>query len=270
MTWKFSRPQFEYEKMYTDLGGPWSGHKYFGYDLILNLKPKLVVELGTHLGCSLFSFGQAVKDSKSETTLDGIDTWLGDQHTSLYDEVIFSRINEIKRKCYPKVKINFVRKTFDEANSEYAPHSIDILHIDGLHTYKAIKHDFNNWLGKVKTDGLILFHDINVKKWGFGIYKLWSELKHKYATIEFQHSYGLGILFLNSKIYNDFKLHEGSFQIYYPLLAEKEDLNWQIRKALEKISGYETTLNKYKLTPFYSIWKLFKRMKLFNLNFLRQ
>lgn len=89
MKWKLYNPVFKYEKMYTDLGGPWAGHKYFGYDLIRNLKPKKVVELGTHLGYSLFSLAQAVYDGKLDTQLDAIDTWLGDEQTGFYGESIF-------------------------------------------------------------------------------------------------------------------------------------------------------------------------------------
>lgn len=48
MNWRFYQSYFRYEQMYIDLGGPWARHKYFGYDLVRNLKPEKNVELGTH------------------------------------------------------------------------------------------------------------------------------------------------------------------------------------------------------------------------------
>lgn len=270
MNWKFYKEEiFDYEKTYDDLGGPWSGHKYFAYDLVRNFKPKKIVELGTHLGCSLFSFAQGVKDGKLSTELDGIDTWRGDKHAGLYGELIFSRIKEIKNICYPKTKINFIRKTFDEASNDYKNNSIDILHIDGLHSYKAVKHDFETWVQKVRSDGIVIFHDTVVKKGGFGVYKLWNELKKDYKTIEFNHAFGLGALFKSSKTFKQIKTQEQFFDLYYSTVAEKEELRWKLEKDEElienyktRINNYESKINKVKSNPLLLLfWKMYKRFK---------
>ena len=71
----------------------------------------------------------------------------------------------------------------------------DIIHIDGLHTYEAVSHDFSIWLPKLCENGIMLFHDIaSVKKYGSN--RFWEELKQQYPYhFEFEHSWGLGILF---------------------------------------------------------------------------
>lgn len=226
--WVFFKPVFEYEQAYTDLGGPWSGHKYFAYDLIKHHAPKQVVELGTHLGCSLFSMAQAVKDFKLNTKLDAVDTWKGDEHAGFYPEEIFKRVQEIRAEFYPKLKINLVRSTFGQAVKKYKNKSIDLLHIDGRHTYEDVKEDFETWFDKVSDDGIILFHDISVRQWGFGIYKLWEELKKKYKTIEFGHSFGLGVLYKNPKMF-DQDLMKLLPQKYF-LTAKYKQISWNCHK----------------------------------------
>lgn len=222
MNWKYYNPKFEYEEKFEDLSWPWAGHKYFAYDLIINIKPKVIVELGTHYGTSLWAFSQAVKDQNIDTELNAIDTWKGDEQATFYGEEVFKTVNDIKNTYYSELKINLIRKTFDEALVDFDDNSIDILHIDGLHTYEAVKHDFETWLPKVKENGIVLFHDIVVTRDDFGVYKFWKELKEKYKTMEFHSSYGLGILFKGDK---------------NPIIDLKEELDPHYSYLLEDIEN---------------------------------
>jgi methyltransferase family protein len=77
--------------------------------------------------------------------------------------------------------------------------SVDILHLDGCHTYEAARHDYETWSGSVRDGGVALFHDVAVRDpgRGFGVYRLWEDLKGRYPTAEFAHSFGLGVLFVS-------------------------------------------------------------------------
>ncbi len=55
----------------------------------------------------------------------------------------------------------FIRKTSEEASLMFDDDSIDIVFIDGEHTYSAIKNDINKWQSKVKMGGIISGHDYN-------------------------------------------------------------------------------------------------------------
>ncbi len=200
--WELIYPYFEYTESFEDNSTPWSGHKCFGYNLVRNLQPGLIVELGSWKGTSFYSFCQAAKDSKSKTKLVAIDTWQGDTHAGLFGDKVFNDFKSILSKYYNGVSANYIRKSFDDAVKDFEDHTIDVLHIDGFHTYQAVSNDFNTWKSKVKADGVILFHDINETKNDFEVYRFWTEIKDKYKTcLEFSHSHGLGILFLDEEKY---------------------------------------------------------------------
>lgn len=248
--WKYNNPKFEYEDNFQDLAWPWAGHKYFAYDLISNLKPEVIVELGTHYGTSLWSFSQAVKDYYLDTEINAVDTWVGEKHAGFYGEEVFKTVNDIKNKYYPNLKINLIRKKFDEALSLFEDNSIDILHVDGLHTYEAVKNDFENWIPKVKEGGIILFHDIMVSRDDFGVYKLWEELKNNYKTLEFGHSYGLGVLIKGKNSLFDKKKE---LELNYSYLVEDienkkiSEIIFNLKNKEEIISQKEKNIKELEL-----------------------
>lgn len=172
--------------------GNWSGHLPFANDLIRSVRPELLVELGTHYGESYFGFCQAVSEQDVPCVCYAVDTWMGEAHAGYYGEEVYADIESYNRTNYGKFSY-LLRMTFDAALSQFAPESIDILHIDGLHTYEAVAHDFYGWLPKVKPGGIVLLHDIKTRHGGFGVWKLWDELKSQGATFEFEHSWGLGV-----------------------------------------------------------------------------
>jgi glycosyltransferase involved in cell wall biosynthesis len=225
--WEYYKPKFEYEDTMMDCEFPWAGHKFFAYDLIRNLNPSNIVELGTYAGTSLFSFLQAIKDGGFDSTFNAVDIWKGDEHSGYYDENVYNNVKAIVENHYSGVNIKLIRKKFDDALSDFSDKSIDLLHIDGLHTYEAVKHDFESWLPKVKDDGIILFHDISETKDDFGVFRLWDELKSKYGTVEFRHSHGLGVLFLDSNLFDKYKALNNVWQAYYYANAENAVLNFK-------------------------------------------
>jgi len=235
MNWKYYKSKFEYEEIFQDYYWSWAGHKNFAYDLVRNTKPEVIVELGTHKGTSFFSFCQAAKDGKIRTKLYAVDTWKGDKHTGFYDDSIFQAVSDIMSSYYKKINANLMRMTFDEALPSFPDASIDILHIDGLHTYKAVKHDFDTWLPKVKNDGIILFHDIAVTQFkDFAVDKIWNELKKSNKTLEFHHSGGLGVLFKDANKFSRLEHFQKDWRAYYAALAAEKLLAYKQEEQLKK------------------------------------
>lgn len=171
----------------------WGGHVAFGHWLIHAARPTTVVELGTHTGVSYFAFCEAVAKTGLETRCFAVDTWKGDKHSGFYPEDIFERFREVHDGNFKQFS-KILRTTFDEAVEQFDSGAVDIIHIDGLHTYEAVRHDFETWLPKLSERAIALFHDTNERREDFGVWRFWSELQQRYPSFEFLHSHGLGVL----------------------------------------------------------------------------
>jgi hypothetical protein len=172
--------------------GAWTDHLAFAYDLVAELKPRLLVELGVDRGESYFAFCQAAAESQTGTRCFGIDTWQGDQHAGGYDETTFAQVSAHNRENYESFS-TLIRSNFDEARDGFAAGSIDLLHLDGLHTEAAVRHDVEAWLPKIRPGGILLLHDVGVQAKGFGVWKIWEELKERGRCWSFRDGPGLGV-----------------------------------------------------------------------------
>lgn len=157
----------------------------------------MLVELGTHSGNSYFSFCQTIAQAGLPTKCFAVDTWQGDEHAGGYSDEVFLTVSAHNQKNYSTFS-SLLRMTFDAALAKIADATVDLLHIDGLHTYDAVRHDFESWLPKLAPGAVVLFHDTNVRERDFGVYRLWEELVAQYPRhLEFKHSHGLGVLQLD-------------------------------------------------------------------------
>ena len=197
----------------------WVGHIPFGMWIVEQATPRILVELGTHVGNSYFSFCQSVQVNGLETRCYAVDTWQGDEHAGYYGNDIFESVNLYNDQHYAGFS-RLLRQTFDRATSHFDDGSIDLLHIDGMHSYDAVRHDFETWLPKLSERGVVLFHDTNVRERGFGVWRLWEELAVKYPHIRFDHAHGLGVLFVGKeqpealrKLVEEWSHHEGKIRI---------------------------------------------------------
>ncbi|NEX75355.1 class I SAM-dependent methyltransferase [Aeromonas rivipollensis] len=176
----------------------WLEHIPFAFWLVESLRPRKIVELGTHYGSSYFSFCQAVTKLDLETLCFAVDTWGGDEHAGLYGEEVYGQVSEYNQQHYSSFS-TLIRSTFDQALAHFPQGSIDLLHIDGLHTLDAVRHDFESWLPKLSDRAVVIMHDTNVRERGFGVFQLLDELKQQYPHFEFAHGHGLGVIGVGSE-----------------------------------------------------------------------
>jgi O-methyltransferase len=171
----------------------WLEHIPFAFWLVDQMRPATVVELGVHHGVSYCAFCQAVAALRLDARCTGVDTFSGDAQAGHYGPEVLHGLRAIHDPLYGHFS-DLVQSSFADALSRFGENSIDLLHIDGSHTYEDVKHDFQTWRPKLSRHAVVLFHDIRVTTGDFGVHQLWNELSHEFQSFEFYHGFGLGVL----------------------------------------------------------------------------
>ena len=213
--WVVSDPRYDADQLNPKLKfAYWEGYRDFAYDLLQFVRPERLVELGSQYGCSLFTFCQAVRDFKLNTEINAVDMWSGDIGAEITGEEVYALVKKTAATYYPEVNLHLFQMCFDDARPNFADNSIDILHIDGGHTFEDVEHDFTTWLPKLKENGIVLFHDV-YSPIDQGSCDHWEKTKKEYdCYFDFTHSCGLGILFPKGRYWYD-RLEAAGFFKYY-------------------------------------------------------
>jgi predicted O-methyltransferase YrrM len=138
----------------------WKGLGSLAYETMRHYRPRVVVELGTHVGLSALAMGLALRDLNEGGKLFAVDTWQGDEHSGHYSEDVYRMFLDRRGRLGLDAVIVPMRMTFDEARDK-VPDKIDLLHVDGLHTWEAVNHYFETYRPLVRPGGLVPFHDVN-------------------------------------------------------------------------------------------------------------
>jgi len=174
----------------------WKGHFEFSMWLVKKMNPRIIVELGVDYGHSSFCLA-----SPNIGHVYGIDCFEGDIHTGFRNNEQIVR--DVKRVLLHKSlllsdNITFVKGYFDDVLSTFN-HEIDILHIDGLHTYEAVKNDFTTWITKTTENSVIIIHD--VVSFPYTVGRFFNEID--FPKFHFTHSAGLGVVCKNKTVLED-------------------------------------------------------------------
>lgn len=123
------------------------------------IRPKMVVEIGTLNGGTLWALCRLASSAAELTSID----LPGGPFGGGYGEGSVSRLRALARTDQ---KIHLIRgdshalETLEQLEAALRGRSIDLLFIDGDHSYEGVKRDFELYSPLVRPGGMIAFHDI--------------------------------------------------------------------------------------------------------------
>lgn len=169
----FAADQFE-----ADLQG-WASDHPILEQFIWQIRPSLIIEVGSWKGRSAINMARYAKAAGLETEILCVDTWLGSpEHWTQRDDV----------KCYPSLKIKngtpliyytFLKNVIDAGFEnvitplrvpsetaffilEHYKILADMIYIDAGHEYLSVKRDLQLYCRLLKTDGVLIGDDYGI------------------------------------------------------------------------------------------------------------
>jgi len=144
-------------------------------EFLRNEKVEKVLEIGTAHGGSTLFWAKMVEPAGHVYTVD-----LPHGITMIDESPHRNMVTDFMGDSHDPDLINSV---------EAAAGSVDVLFIDGDHSYEGVKADYENFYDLVRPGGFIIFHDIldsDVhRKVGCYVNRFWNEIKDKYDSYEF-------------------------------------------------------------------------------------
>jgi len=139
-------------------------------DLILKLKPGIIVEIGVYGGKSLVPMAYAL-DVNNHGLIYGVDPWKTEESIKginnssseffwgvwVNHDAVLQHLQEKIAEFNLDHRITLVRSSSAAADPI---EEIDILHIDGNHSAEASYLDVTKWVPLVKSGGVIILDDI--------------------------------------------------------------------------------------------------------------
>ncbi len=180
------------------------GYGWIHYAFIRLIRPKRVLCVGSRYGFIPILCAMACKDNGTGI-VDFVDAGFDERDPKNPDHWggvgTWREINPDRyfRKHSVHKHIVLHVQTTAQFNAAYPDRHWDYIYIDGDHSYKGSRFDFNTFWPRLNRGGMLSLHDIRVKrinKLVLGVHRLWNEIKrkHPHETLELPGAYGLGIL----------------------------------------------------------------------------
>lgn len=169
--------------------------------IVANVRPRAAVEIGTYRGGTLFVIARLAAPDATIISVDLPTTTLGPLVRSAQAPILNRFIRE-RQKLHLLRENSHETETVLRISDILAGQKLDLLFIDGDHSYAGVKSDFEMYSPLVRKGGLVAFHDIageNPFSDPSGVNNFWGEVKGSYQNLEIIHgrgreSPGIGVL----------------------------------------------------------------------------
>lgn len=168
-------------------------------NLLENIKPKVILEIGTAQGGSLFLFSKLSAPNALIISIDLPEGKFGGGY-KFYKTDFYKSFVSIHQTIHLLRADSHSDETYEHVKKLLDGRKIDFLFIDGDHTYDGVQKDFIRYSKLVDENGLIGFHDIVSATEECEVKRFWDETKEHYRkTIVFvkdpnQRFCGIGLL----------------------------------------------------------------------------
>lgn len=148
--------------------------------MVRSERPSTVLEIGSYTGGTL---GLFCKLAEPDALLVSVDL------PAEYGGATAAKLETLARTNQRVVALrrdSHADETRAEVERLLAGRQVDVLMVDGDHSYHGVRRDFELYSPLVRDGGLIAFHDIvpHVRVPGVEVERLWAELKAVYEHVE--------------------------------------------------------------------------------------
>lgn len=150
----------------------WNHKSPIFFELVAELRPNVIIEIGTWKGGSAIAMGEAVKKKQLNTKIYCIDTWLGALEFRENHRLYGNSWDRMLVHGYPQVYYQFLsnvihRNVVDLIEPVPSPSrdavpfvpEAELIYIDGNHYYDAVKEDLELYFPKLKQGGVMFGDD---------------------------------------------------------------------------------------------------------------
>ncbi len=169
---------------------------------INEIKPKVILEIGTANGGTLFLFSRIAPEDATIVSVDLPGGGFGGGY-SAWRTLLYKAFPLRGKKMHLFRADSHKNETLEQVKVVLDGQQIDFLFIDGDHTYEGVKRDFEMYSPLVRKGGMVAFHDIvpHLAEAGCEVTQLWEEMKYGYDHMELvenqsQNWAGIGIIYM--------------------------------------------------------------------------
>lgn len=165
------------------------------------LKPKALLEIGTRKGGTFFVLCRMADPEAQVISLDLPGGRFGGGYR-IFQVPVLRRMKKSGQKMHLIRMDSHTGAAKEQVEKALQGKTLDLLFIDGDHTYAGVKQDFEMYSPLVAPGGIIVFHDIlPTTAPGIEVAQFWEEIKIRYRHREIiedrnQGRAGIGVLYL--------------------------------------------------------------------------
>lgn len=157
--------------------------------IVAELSPRTVLEIGTFRGGTLFIHSRLATPGATLISIDLPGSFFGRiwrwAHTP-----IFNRFARNGQTLHLLRADSHRKETLSAVSQLLNGRQLDLLFVDGDHTYNGVRSDFEMYAPLVRPGGIAAFHDIAVQPWPSEVARFWCEVKPTFTHKEILHSRG--------------------------------------------------------------------------------